>query len=279
MGTEATPATIRDLCDELGRSTDTVSRAWRKLGLTEWSVTRIPTTEEILAIRSFYSGIPSALRPAPSGNGSVSHGTTDSVTERPRNDSFPFPAVPSGNDSVAPPPPVPAARNTTRSDAEGRTDSALTDRLPWERPLWASCLLIFVIACPTGASVHNMYVVTSQFSDNVPTAVMYTVVLSVTALAFVIAGVRSRNTYFLAALLLLFEAMCNTLQVYKFVYAGGNLSDIMRLATEFLGTTPHGTARALSLFAALTLSAVQYIALYELSLKPIKNSVSRKKKT
>ena len=130
---------------------------------------------------------------------------------------------------------------------------------------WRFCLL-FTLACvPTGASVQNMYHVAVQVGEGWLSALLFTALLSTSALGFVLAGVRSKLTAFLAVFLVLYEAFCNLCRVYARLMPGGLPSEFTGQVTDVFGSGSHGTAIALSVITASIIAAVQYAAIWEIN--------------
>lgn len=129
-------------------------------------------------------------------------------------------------------------------------------------------LLVALLIAPTVASVWNVYRVSEQVSENWLAAALLTVVLSVTALGFVLAGIRRRTTVALALLLIAYEAFCNLTRIYDGLMHDG-VHDcptrFLGLVTDIFNTGSHGTAIALGALTALLLAAVQYATISEVN--------------
>jgi len=126
-------------------------------------------------------------------------------------------------------------------------------------------LLLFALAVvPTGASVGNMYAVAYQVGDGKLSACLFTILLSVTALGFTIAGVRSRFTVYLAVFLVGYEAFCNLARTYTRLMPMGVPAEFTGQVSEVFGSGSHGTALVLALITALIIACVQYAAIWEM---------------
>lgn len=150
--------------------------------------------------------------------------------------------------------PAPAVENTP---APGRAKFA-----------WRTPLLIGLMIAPTAASVENMYSVTFSLSASAHSAIFLTAVLSVSALGFVVAGVRNWYTVGLAALLIAYESFCNLTRIYGGLMGNGHTGNPTRFlgtVTDIFGTGTHGTAIFLGAFTAFFIAAVQYAAVFELN--------------
>lgn len=140
-----------------------------------------------------------------------------------------------------------------------------------QHDVWRFYLLLGVVLIPTGASVQNMYHVAYQIGENAFAAVLFTALLSVTALAFTVAGVRSWFTVVLAVLLVAYEAFCNMTRIYSRLmpyserFAGRMPSEFTGQVTDVFGTGSHETAVALAAITALIIAVVQYAGIYEIN--------------
>lgn len=133
---------------------------------------------------------------------------------------------------------------------------------------WRTPLLIGLMIAPTAASVENMYSVTFSLSASAHSAIFLTAVLSVSALGFVVAGVRNWYTVGLAALLIAYESFCNLTRIYGGLMGNGHTGNPTRFlgtVTDIFGTGTHGTAIFLGAFTAFFIAAVQYAAVFELN--------------
>ncbi len=129
-------------------------------------------------------------------------------------------------------------------------------------------VLVCLLIAPTAASVENMYNVTRSLSESAHTAVFLTVVLSVSALGFVWAGIRSKWVVALALLLITFECFCNLARIYgglMGIGTTGNPTRFMGLVTDIFGSGTHQTAIVLGGITALFLAAVQYAAIISIN--------------
>lgn len=134
---------------------------------------------------------------------------------------------------------------------------------------WRDALLIGLMIAPTAASVENMYSVTFSLSTSAHSAIFLTAVLSVSAIGFVVAGVRNWYTVGLAALLIAYESFCNLTRIYGGLMGigthTGNPTRFVGLVTDIFGTGTHWTAIFLGGFTAFFIAAVQYAAVFELN--------------
>ncbi len=128
-------------------------------------------------------------------------------------------------------------------------------------------LLISLLIAPTAASITNMFHVTREITGEPITAALYTVVLSVTALGFTLAGIRSWLTVLLAVVLIGYESFCNLSRLYYGLMGGtsGNPTRFLGTVTDIFGSGSHGTAIVIAGFSAAMLAAVQYSAIFELN--------------
>lgn len=134
---------------------------------------------------------------------------------------------------------------------------------------WRPVVLVALMIAPTAASVENMYSVTFSLSASAHSAIFLTAVLSVSALGFVVAGVRNWYTVGLAALLIAYESFCNLTRIYGGLMGNGtptgNPTRFLGTVTDIFGTGTHGTAIFLGAFTAFFIAAVQYAAVFELN--------------
>lgn len=134
---------------------------------------------------------------------------------------------------------------------------------------WQRYILIGLLIAPTVASVENMYHVTRSLAGTAHSAVLLTIVLSISALGFVVASKRSTLVMALALLLIGFESFCNLTRVYGGLLNVGTPNyglpvRFLGLVTDIFGTGTHQTAVFLAAFTAFFIAAVQYAAVYEL---------------
>lgn len=167
--------------------------------------------------------------------------------------------------------------DTLRRANPVKPETQKRDKKPAPGPRWFSgrwsgrhWLLAGLVACPTVASVRNMYGVTLSITDSVFDAVALTVVLSVSALGFVVAGLRGAWVVLLAVVLIAFEAFCNLTRIYgglMNVGQSGYPTRFLGLVTDVFNSGSHGTAVALGGIVAFVLAAVQYAAIFQLNKK------------
>lgn len=134
---------------------------------------------------------------------------------------------------------------------------------------WQRYILIGLLIAPTVASVENMYHVTRSLAGTAHSAILLTVVLSISALGFVVASRRSVLVMALALLLIGFESFCNLTRVYGGLLNVGTPNyglpvQFLGLVMDIFGTGTHQTAVFLAAFTAFFIAAVQYAAVYEL---------------
>jgi hypothetical protein len=135
---------------------------------------------------------------------------------------------------------------------------------------WRQWVILFLLIAPTLASLRNMYNVTYLLSESSIDAALLTVVLSISALGFVVASGRTWYTLCLAGLLILFESFCNLTRIYgglMGVGANWNPTRFLGLVTDIFGSGSHQTAIFLAAFTAFFIAAVQYAAVFELNKK------------
>ena len=224
--------TITELAESAGRKPDTLYRKFRGAFPAEkWSVSSIPTGTQIREV------LGDAPAPAKSRAPRKAKGV-----------------------KVAP-----------VVDAPGTEGQSATEEKPAKTTWgWQEYILCALLIAPTVASVRNMYNVTYNLSEHATDAALLTVVLSVSALGFVVAGVRRRYGIALAVLLIAFESFCNLTRVYgglMGVGKSGNPTRFLGLVTDIFGSGSHYTAIVLGAAVALFLACVQYAAVFELNRK------------
>ncbi|HRT22291.1 MAG TPA: hypothetical protein P5318_19450, partial [Candidatus Hydrogenedentes bacterium] len=130
-----------------------------------------------------------------------------------------------------------------------------TDRRAW--PLYG------LMVAATAASVQNMYRVTAELSEANMSAWLLTAVLSLSAIVFVLSGVRRWWTIALAALLIAYESMCNMTRIHAGLYTeDGNATRFLGQFCETFNSGTHGSAFFLAAFTAFFIAAVQYAAVF-----------------
>ena len=224
--------TITELAESSGRKPDTLYRKFRGAFPAEkWSVSSIPTGTQIREV------LGDAPAPAKSRAPRKAKGV-----------------------KVAP-----------VVDAPGTEGQSATEEKPAKTTWgWQEYILCALLIAPTVASVRNMYNVTYNLSEHATDAALLTVVLSVSALGFVVAGVRRWYGIALAVLLIAFESFCNLTRVYgglMGVGKSGNPTRFLGLVTDIFGSGSHYTAIVLGAAVALFLACVQYAAVFELNRK------------
>jgi len=111
-------------------------------------------------------------------------------------------------------------------------------------------MLYGLLITATAASVLNMYRVTAELSEANMSALLLTIVLSVSAIVFVLSGVRRRLTYALAGLLIAYECMCNMTRIHAGLYTENG--DSTRFLGQFCDTFSTGTHQSAFFLAAFT---------------------------
>ena len=167
------------------------------------------------------------------------------------------------------------AKKTKPSRAKAEQNATDNQPAPGEESLparpkigWRECIIVGLLIAPTAASVRNMYTVTYHLSEHATDAVLLTTVLSVSALGFVAAGIRSWWAVSLAVVLILFESFCNLTRIYGGLMgtgATGNPTRFLGLVCDIFGSGSHWTAVVLGGITALFIAAVQYAAIFELN--------------
>ena len=127
-------------------------------------------------------------------------------------------------------------------------------------------VLVGLLLVPTAASVSNMFAVSESITGEPVTALLYTIVLSCSALGFTIVGSRSWITFTLSIALIAYESFCNLTRLYFGLMGGvkGNPTRFLGTVTNLFDSGSHGTALAIAGFSALMLAAVQYASIFEL---------------
>ena len=129
-------------------------------------------------------------------------------------------------------------------------------------------MLYGLLITATAASVLNMYRVTAELSEANMSALLLTIVLSVSAIVFVLSGVRRRLTYALAGLLIAYECMCNMTRIHAGLYTeNGDSTRFLGQFCDTFSTGTHQSAFFLAAFTAFFIAAVQYAAVFELNKK------------
>lgn len=139
------------------------------------------------------------------------------------------------------------------------------EAMPEKRNKTRRGILIALIIVPTAASVNNMFSVAAELGESDLTAGLFTVLLSLSALGFTLAGVRSALTKALAVFLIAFEAFCNLARIYDHLMPCGVPARFTGMVTNIFETGSHGTAVALALVTSLIIASVQYTAINELN--------------
>lgn len=149
------------------------------------------------------------------------------------------------------------------------TPTAPTDHAePAPQRIDRKWMLYGLMGAATLASVQNMYRVTAELSEANMSAILLTIVLSASAIVFVLSGVRRWWTIALAALLIAYESMCNMTRIHAGLYA--KTANPTRFLGQFCDTFDAGTHESaffLAAFTAFFIAAVQYAAVFELNKK------------
>ena len=125
-------------------------------------------------------------------------------------------------------------------------------------------ILIFTVAAPTIASVHNMYRVSDTIMGNTIDAMALTVVLSCTGLAMVYTGIRNWPGILLTSLVILYESFANTVRIYQGMWQNGNPSRFLGSVCDIFGSGSHYTAISLGVLIASIVALTQYIVFFQL---------------
>lgn len=125
-------------------------------------------------------------------------------------------------------------------------------------------ILIFTVAAPTIASVHNMYRVSDTIMGNMVDAVALTVVLSCTGLAMVYTGIRNWPGVLLTSLVILYESFANTVRIYQGMWVNGNPGRFLGSVCDIFGSGSHYTAIALGVIVSAIIALTQYIVFFQL---------------
>lgn len=155
-----------------------------------------------------------------------------------------------------------------RIDTPAPVTPAPVEPGPNMAPARREWMLYGLMFAATAASVQNMYRVTAELSEANMSAILLTAVLSVSAIVFVLSGVRRWWTFGLAALLIAYESMCNMTRIHAGLYAKSGYPT--RFLGQFCDTFGSGTDESaffLAAFTAFFIAAVQYAAVFELNKK------------
>lgn len=237
MGEIMTKITISEWCEKSGVSPDAVRMAFPKIGLTDFAKSRVLSPAEVSRLEAYeFRKKSGEVRPK------------KIVVVRSKKEDKP------GGGEAAGPLSGPAPARAQKEGPNG----------------WQKILLCLLLVAPTAASVNNMLHITEALAGNYLDAVLLTVVLSVSALGLVLAGVRSGWTLMLAVVLIAFESFCNLTRIYgglMGVGTTGNPTRFLGLVTDIFNTGSHGTAIAVGAFTAFFIAAVQYAAVFQLNRK------------
>jgi len=154
--------------------------------------------------------------------------------------------------------PITFERNKTKSST---TTTAAAVKKEW---LTRDQILIFTVAAPTIASVHNMYRVSDTIMGNMVDAVALTVVLSCTGLAMVYTGIRNWPGVLLTSLVILYESFANTVRIYQGMWVNGNPGRFLGSVCDIFGSGSHYTAIALGVIVSAIIALTQYIVFFQL---------------
>jgi hypothetical protein len=144
-------------------------------------------------------------------------------------------------------------------------DATVTPARAKEKRDW---MLYGLMVTATAASVQNMYRVTAELTEANMSAWLLTAVLSVSAIVFVLSGVRRWWTGLLAALLIAYESMCNMTRIHAGLYTeSGNSTRFLGQFCDTFDSGTHESAFFLAAFTAFFIAAVQYAAVFELNKK------------
>lgn len=228
--------TIGGYCAEVWkRAPNTVRMAWARKGLTDFNQKRVPTPHEVQVMTAYYNSLPEL----PGGK---------TPTRKP--EGLPI--------KVSPPAPVPD--RPTPPPAQPVIQKRLLDINVNYKPI----ILGLIFLAPTAASVQNINEITMEMAGW-KTAVLYTVLISLTPIGFVISGVRRWYTFPVAGLLILYEIFCNMTAIYRgLITLNGTPVPFLGTVTEIFNTGTYGTALFLGAFVGLMLAAVQFTSLFSI---------------
>lgn len=156
-----------------------------------------------------------------------------------------------------------AAPTTFQRD---KTTNSTTTKAAAVKKEWLSRdqILIFTVAAPTIASVHNMYRVSDTIMGNTVDALALTVVLSCTGLAMVYTGIRNWPGVLLTSLVILYESFANTVRIYQGMFINGNPSRFLGSVCDIFGSGSHYTAILLGVIVSAIIALTQYIVFFQL---------------
>ena len=152
-------------------------------------------------------------------------------------------------------------QNTGTLAAKTQAPKAAPVKKEW---LTRDGILIFTVAAPTIASVHNMYRVSDTIMGNTIDALALTVVLSCTGLAMVYTGIRNWPGILLTSLVILYESFANTVRIYQGMWQNGNPSRFLGSVCDIFGSGSHYTAISLGVLIASIVALTQYIVFFQL---------------
>lgn len=232
--------TIGEYCAEVWKRTpNTVRMAWSRKGLTDFNQKRLPTPYEVQVMTEYYGSLPDR----PGGK----------VPAR-KPEGLPI--------KVSPPPPAPAPvpDRPTPPPAQPVIQKRLLDI----NVNYKLVILGLIFLAPTAASVQNINEITMEMAG-LQTAVLYTVLISVTPVGFAISGVTRWYVFLVAGLLLSYEIFCNMTAIYRgLITLNGTPVPFLGTVTEIFNTGTYGTALFLGAFVGLMLAAVQFTALFSI---------------
>lgn len=129
-------------------------------------------------------------------------------------------------------------------------------------------ILLGIFLAATAASVENMFRTISTFSADIFSNVALTAVFALTAMGFMLSGVRNRATIAIVAALVIFEALCNATAIFGGLTAlhpetqqpNQFLQNITALLHFF---NAKNVAQAIAIFCATCIAFVQFFSIKE----------------
>ena len=138
---------------------------------------------------------------------------------------------------------------------------------------WRLALLSTALILPTAASVTNTFRVSHALSNSELTGALITGVASLTAILFLLAGVRGWFAVIVVAVTIGFEAFCNAVSVFKALMGSmayyltrvsGQPSQFLDMVSNFTGRDHQDCATITAVFVALMIAAAQVAAIQQI---------------